>query len=138
PTDRATSLGLALAGSEIEVFGSLGSAFSVSKVLDYPGQNRDHDNRDDHELEILLNHLTPAEPPARQQERQNPGDSAGHIKQREPRVVHLADPGDERREGPNDGNEPGQDDRLASVLLVEPLGVEQVLSIQQARSFARE
>ena len=98
------------------------------------GQDRDDDDGDDHQLEVLLNGFQSPEPPPTQQEEQHPGNAARDVVDGEPGVVHLADAGDERREGPDDGHEPGQDDRHAAVPLVKRVRLEQVLRFRSHES----
>ena len=95
---------------------------SCPNVLVHAGKHRDHDDRDDHQLEVPLNDLSSAEPPAGQQEKQDPDGSARDVEDGEPPVAHLADAGDERGERPDDRDEPRQDDRDAAVFLVEVMG----------------
>ena len=82
--------------------------------------------------------LQPAEPPASEQKGDDPDRAARHVVDREAGIAHLADAGDERGEGPDDRHEPRQDDREAAVLLVELVGAQQVLLVQEPRVLARE
>src|SRR5438477_9636564 len=63
-------------------------------VFDDTGKDRDHDDRDDHQMEILLDDRQSAEPPAGQQEGEDPGGPARDVIDGEPGIVHLADAGD--------------------------------------------
>ena len=49
------------------------------------------------------------------------------------RVLHVRDAGHERREGADDRHELRVDDRLAAVLLVERLRLQQVLALEKSR-----
>ena len=74
-------------------------------------KHRDHDDGDDHQLEVLLDDCRSAEPPACQQKTQDPDRPARDVVHGEPPVAHLADARDERRERSNDRDEPRQHDR---------------------------
>ena len=85
---------------------------------------------------FFLNGFQSSEPPPTQHEEQHPGNTARDVVDGEPGVGHLADPGHERREGPDDGHEPGQDDRHAAVPLVKRVCLEQVFPVQKPGIFA--
>ena len=106
--------------------------------LDAGREDRDHDDRDDHQVEVLLDDLQSREPPAREQEHEDPGHPAGHVVEGEAEVVHLADAGDERGECPDDRDEPREDDGEAAILLVEFVGAQQMLLVQEPGVLARE
>src|SRR4051812_19993677 len=78
-----------------------------AKELDGGGQDRDPDDGDDHELEIPLDHRLTAEPPAAEQECEDPGHAADNVVGRKPGIVHPPDAGHEGREGPDEWDEPG-------------------------------
>src|SRR5438874_9755268 len=72
--------------------------------------------------------------PARETDR-DPEERADDAEGEKADVVHLANAGDERGEGADDRDETRQDHRLTAVLLVERLGVQQVLFVKKARIF---
>src|SRR5262249_29131496 len=61
---------------------------------------------------------------------------ADDVERKEARVAHLADAGDERREGANDGHEARDDDGLSAVALVEILRANEVLLVEEERTLA--
>src|SRR5262245_61958585 len=82
-------------------------------------------------MKVVLNDLQPAKPPARDQEREDPGGPTRDVVRREPGIRHLADPRDEWGKGPDDWHKPREDDRQAAVLLVERMRSHEVLFIQE-------
>src|SRR5436309_1369395 len=84
-------------------------------VLEDSRQHRDHDDGEDDEVELFLDEGQLGEVVARRQEREDPENAPGDVEESEAGIAHLADPGDEGGEGPDDGNEPREDDRLPAV-----------------------
>src|SRR5262245_59296975 len=101
----------------------------IAEHFEHRGEDRDDDDGQDHQLEVLLDDRLAAELPAGHQEEEHPGHSARDIEEREPCIAHSADTGDKRGEGTDDRYEARQDDRLAAVSLVKLLGLDQVLLV---------
>ena len=73
-----------------------------------------------------------AEQVAAEQEDRDPDERAGHVEHGEAACSDIRPTaGDEGREGADDGDEAGEEDRLAAVLLVEVLRLEQVIAVEE-------
>src|SRR5450759_2205656 len=88
-------------------------------------ERRDEDDRKDDEREVLLHGGDVAEEVAREHADRDPQRAADHVVGEEDAVVHRADSRDERREGADDRDDAGADDRHRRVLLVERPGREE-------------
>ena len=93
----------------------------------------DHDDGEDDHAEVLLDEGQVPEEVAGEHADRHPEQPADDVVAQEARVGHLPHPGHEGREGPDDGDEAGDDDRLPAVLLVEHVGLAQVLRVEEAR-----
>ncbi len=101
-------------------------------------EERDDDDADHDELEVLLDDGYVAEEIAGTEDAPDPDQSADHVEGEEAAVVHRADACHEGGEGADDGNEAGDDDRLAAVTVEELLRLLQVVHVQPADVFAAE
>src|SRR5688572_15348164 len=90
----------------------------LAKIFDDGRHERDGDDGEDDELEILLDDGDVAEEIPGGDEEADPQGRAEDVVSREDRVRHRADAGHERRERPDDRDEARQHDRLGAVLLV--------------------
>src|SRR5712664_1779620 len=88
-------------------------------VLECERRHGQHDDAEDDPGEVLLYEGHVAEPIPRVEEQKNPRERSGHVVGGKVEVGHARDAGDERRKSPKDGHESGDDNSLASVLLVE-------------------
>src|SRR5262245_49814010 len=89
-------------------------------------------------MEIAFDDFGDAEVVAAEREAKHPDDAARDIINGEAAVLHPADAGDEWCERPDDGNEPGQHNRPAAVLVVEMLRALQVLLVEEPGVFVLE
>ena len=105
---------------------------AMPDVFDGDRQQRDHDDPQDHEREVVLHDRDVAERVAGPHAGAHPDQASDDVVGGEPGVRHRADPGDERGERPDDRHEARQEDRLAAVALVEGPRADQVLSLQEA------
>lgn len=112
--------------------GALAFLEDVLRGLERGGEHRDDDDPDDDDLEVALDVGEPAEEPARAAHEDDPGGGPADVEEGELAVVHRPHPGDERGEGAEDGQEPGEDDRLRAVLLEEGVGLVQVALLEDA------
>ena len=94
---------------------------------------RHHDYADDDERQVLLDPRDVAEQIPRIDQRRDPEYGADDVEAQEAAVRHARDPGEERREGPDDRHETADDDRDAAVFVVERLRLAQVLLPEPAR-----
>src|SRR6185369_11600849 len=69
---------------------------------------------------------------------QHPRNAANRVENSKANVVHSADAGDERCEGPNNWHETGENNRLAAVGFVKLMGAQQVLLVQKPAGFLLE
>src|SRR5262249_32265763 len=111
---------------------------SGAEEFDDAGEDRQHDDGADHQMEVALNGRDGAESIAGDNEEPDPRRGAGDIEEAESAVWHLADARDERRERPNDRHETRENDRLAAVLFVERLRADEVLLVEEQRRLALE
>src|SRR5450759_4211799 len=95
-------------------------------------ERRDEDDRKDDEREVFLHGGDVAEEVAREHADRDPQRAADHVVGEEDAVVHRADSRDERRERADDRDEAGEDDRLLAVLLVERLGLAEMVLLEKA------
>src|SRR6185503_6554940 len=91
---------------------------------------RDQDDSDGNETEILFDERDGAGEVAEQTEAPDPQEPSGYVEREKARVAHAPDARDERRECAHDRHEPGEDDGLAAVHLVEALRPQEVLALQ--------
>ena len=97
-------------------------------------RERQHDDDEDDLVDVLGDLELRAQEPAservehvaEQEHADDPADAADDVVEEERAVLHLRRAGDDRHERPDDRDEPGDDDRLAAVLLVEGLRLQQV------------
>ena len=101
-------------------------------------QDRNEDDRQNHQREVLLHHRNVPEQVAGRNEAPDPQETPEHAESQEAQVVHPPDARDERGEGADDGHEARDDDRLDAVFLVELMGALQVRAVEPARAFAAE
>jgi hypothetical protein len=73
-----------------------------------------------------------------EKKQRHPSDPAGDIVKPELEKIHLADPRDKRGKGPNDRDEPRQDDRFGPISIIKPLGSVQVLAMKPPGRLAPE
>src|SRR5215204_6012382 len=74
--------------------------------LDGERQQRDQDDADGHEAEVLFDERNGAREIPEQPEAPDPEDAAGDVEREKPRITHAADARDERGERPHDRHEP--------------------------------
>src|ERR1051325_7409162 len=110
---------------------SLGGAARSQKFKDHR-QNRYDDDRDDDQFEVLFDQFVAAEFISGGNAKDDPGDSSYHVVGEETEVGHLADAGDEGREGADNGDEAGKDNRFAAIFFVELVSAFQVLAVHQS------
>ena len=96
------------------------------------GQQRDHDNEQNHFVEMLADERYLAEFVAEQGHAGYPTDAATHAEGKEAQVRHLGHARDERGEGADDGDESGVNDGLAAVLFIEALSSDHVVALEEA------
>lgn len=89
--------------------------------FDDGGKDRDDDDGDDEQLEVMLYERQVSEKVACIAEQRHPGGSADQVEQHEAGVMHSAHSGDERCESTDDGHEPRENDGFAAVFFVERL-----------------
>jgi hypothetical protein len=96
------------------------------------------DNSDGHEEKVLLNPNHLGQQVTGEKKQSHPSDPAGDIVKPELEKIHLADPRDKRGKGPNDRDEPRQDDRFGPISIIKPLGSVQVLAMKPLGRLAPE
>ena len=104
-----------------------------AEVPDHAGQDRDDDDRQHDQREVLLDERVPAEEVAGERARPHPQAPARNIERQEPAIGHPPQPGDERRERADDRHEPRHDDRLRPVALEERVRALDVLLLHEPR-----
>ena len=97
--------------------------------------DRDQHDRHHHQLEVISDERNVAEVIAAQQKHADPHGSADAVELPEADVAHAGDPGDKRGERADDGDEPGDHDRLSAVPLVKLVCSRQVFLVEQPRVF---
>src|SRR5262245_3479268 len=113
-------------------------AIAVPQVRHRSRNHRENNDGHDDQLKILFHKLVLAQHVAGSDDSHRPDEPADHVVRQKPRVVHAADAGDKRSERADDGQKAGQDDRLPAMPLEEPLGIDQMLSIEPAHDLARQ
>ena len=81
---------------------------------------------------LVMRRVDFAQREAEHRHAEHPADAAEDVEADEPAVAHLADAGDDGRERAEEGQEAGDDDRLAAVAFVERLGAKQVFLREEA------
>ncbi|KAI3488917.1 hypothetical protein L1887_46947 [Cichorium endivia] len=94
---------------------------------------RQQDDGDDHQRQVLLDERYVAEEVAEGHQAADPKDGAGHAEAEEARVGHVGDAGDERREGAQDRQEARQGHGLAAMALVEIVSLLEVVAAEDLR-----
>ena len=94
------------------------------------GQQGDEYDGHDEYLQVVLHERQVAEEISGVAEERHPESPARHVVEHEVIVMHLPHAGHEGGECPYDGDEPGDDDGLASVFLVELMGLVQVALLE--------
>src|SRR5439155_17591337 len=100
------------------------------------GEDDHHDDNDVHVVTDVRDHST--QQVARPCHAGHPSYAAGHIVEEEPVIFHLTDARDDRREGPDDRDESGDDDRLRAVARIERPRPIDVAGVEQERLRPRE
>jgi len=100
-----------------------GGGPAMTPVFHHARQDGDEDDRHDGHAEIALYKGEIAEKVADVDEQGHPNDRPGQAGGEKMEIGHAGDAGHERRKRPHDGHEPGQDDRLAAMALVEGVGL---------------
>ncbi len=85
--------------------------------VEFPEDREDGESDDakNNQFEVVLEDRDVAKQVTEQSEGTDPDESADDVVEKEEAVVHLSQPGDERGEGPDDGNEAGDDDRFSAI-----------------------
>lgn len=102
------------------------------------GKERDSDDPDHNELEVLFDDFNVAEEETSAKYAPDPDESANDVEGEEAGVVHRADACDKGGESSDDRNEPSDDDRLAAVASKEFLCLMQVINVEPANVFTAE
>ena len=92
-----------------------------------PGIDGYHDNRQDNNGEVVLHKGQIAKEVTAEGEQSHPQNCPDDIEEEEAGILHGADPGYEGSKGADDGDEAGQDDRLATMLFIKIMGAIDVL-----------
>lgn len=100
--------------------------------LDRDRHHRDQHDQDEDHLDVLVHEVDLAEGRTEQRHPDAPEHAPDDVERDERAVVHPAHTGDDRREGPHDGHEAGQHQRLRAVLLEELVGLLDVLLLEEA------
>src|SRR5581483_4307936 len=105
--------------------------------FDTDRQDREHDDDADDDVDVLVDvgDRLPEQVAGPGQPR-HPPDASEDVVEEEPAVLHPADAGDHRRERADDRDEPGEDDGLAPVALVELARADEVPPGEPARLLA--
>ena len=103
--------------------------FSVEMPDRRSDREKDNQQNDWQEIAVDVGDETTKEEAERGQEH-NPAGAANHIKRKEARVGHERHSRDDRDEGANDWEKAGQDDGLATVLLVELMCRDEMLTVE--------
>ena len=101
--------------------------------LDDSGNEGDQDDGDDDDGEVILDEGDVPEEVAAEGEDRHPADPANDVVADELQIAHPADAGHERREGADDRNEPGDDDGLGPVFLIEFMRPVEIFFPEEAR-----
>src|SRR3989475_8292537 len=119
-----------------------GSGRPPPALLEDLDGDRDHgenDHDDDHDVDVLSDvRNRPAQQVARPGHAGHPSHTADDIVEEEPAVLHLADTGDHRGKGANDGDEARDHDRLGPMARVKATGSLDVAWVEEQRPLARE
>ena len=99
-------------------------------------EQRNQDDQDGDDAEVLFDHRDVAEQVATPQEQRHPQNSAQQVVAQEFAVGHPTNTCDERRKGPDDGHEARECHCHAAVPLEEFLGAMQVFDLEQPVSAA--
>ena len=110
---------------------------AVPEELDHDRQDRDEDDADGHEREVVLDDRDVAEEYAGAEAQADPGDGAGDVVEHECRRRHRGRAGDERHEGPDDRHEAAEHHGLAAVAFEEVVRLCQMLAVEQPVEQAR-
>lgn len=107
---------------------------SVAQYVKRRGKHGENNNTEDNgeEIPIDVRNETPEEVPCNRQS-DRPEEPAEDVVGEETRIAHGPHPGENRREGSDDGEKAGQDNGFSSVACVEPFGTEKVLAMEEQR-----
>merc|ERR1719321_1970050 len=112
---------------------SLGGLPAGGNDLVHNGENRERHDRKHDEGEVVLDEGQVAEEEARAREETHPESRPRDVVLGELGVLHGADSSDERGKGADNGDEACEHNGLPAVLLVEFLGLVDVLALEEAR-----
>jgi hypothetical protein len=94
-------------------------------LVDVPdGRQERYDNDCEYDWEKILINIgnNAAEEVAKEGQAYGPAKAADHVVGEKIAIVHVGHPGNDRREGPDDRDKPGEYDRFFAVLVIELLG----------------
>ncbi len=119
---------------------SLSRAWARRCLMIADGQRRQRqgDDRQDHQRQVVLDERQIPEPVARQRQREDPDAAAQEVHGDEARIGHAPHPGDEGGEGTRDRQEARDDDRLAAVRFVIGVGLVERRPVEEARLLPAE
>jgi len=101
--------------------------------FDQSGQTGNEDKDDNDEREIILDERNISEIETRSNEERDPEYCPEDAEEEKSQIGHPADAGHERREGPDDRQESGDNDGLPPVFLVESLCPVEIRAIEEPR-----
>lgn len=104
---------------------------TVIDELDHHGKNRDANNDENCNLNIVLDDFELSEEVAEQWQSGSPEDSTDDVVANEGAVMHVADTGDNWCKRANDRNKTGKDDGARTVLVKEALCLDDMCWIKQ-------
>ena len=101
----------------------------------YGGQ--DDDRNDGQEIAVYVGYRI-AQEISYEGKTDRPEKTADDIEQQKDGIAHTSHACQDRREGTDDRDEPGKDDRFRPVFLVEPLGAVDMLAVKEERVLSGE
>ncbi len=109
--------------------GACRSAF-VTDYFDDARQNRNHNNPDDQQLKVILNHRDCTEEIACVGKKQYPQQCADHVISGEMTVRHVAHSRNKRGERSDDRHKTGENNRFAAMFLIKLMGFVEITATE--------
>lgn len=113
-------------------FDLLGRFEALSQKLYHSRQNRDQDDSQYGQGEVLFDDRQVTKEIASESEEGYPNNRTDNVIYQEARIIHGTDPGHKWGKGADNGDEAGQDDRLAAVFFIKFVGAIQIFFLQEA------
>src|SRR3989338_7092104 len=95
------------------------------------GQQRNNDDAENHQREVILDDWNIAKRITRYGETADPCEAAQRAEQHEQTIIHQADACHERRKGTDDGQEAREQDGFAAMFLIKGMSLVDVLALDK-------